>query len=149
VAGTEDPEEAVDALQAQMAELWRHGRARMRELARQVHPDLDPASYPLLTLLVLHGPQRISELGSRLELDKSTVSRQVAAAVRLGLVERVPDPSDARARLVDLTPDGRRRMSALRREQLHRWRASPATWAPADLRVLTDLLRRLADTGIT
>jgi hypothetical protein len=45
----DDPvDEAVLALEAQMAELWRRGRARTRTLARLVHPQLDPATYPVL-----------------------------------------------------------------------------------------------------
>ena len=148
VAVDEDAQEAVSVLEAQMADLWRSGRARMRELARRVHPDLDPATYPLLTVLVRHGAQRVSELGGLLELDKSTVSRQVDAAARLGLVQRVLDPTDARARLVDLTPLGQGRMTALHAEQLDRWRSSLATWPLADLRRLTGLLQRLADSGI-
>ena len=89
---------------------------------------MDPAGYPLLTVLGRYGPQRISELGSVLELDKSTVSRQVDGAARIGLVQRRPDPTDARARLVDLTPEGRARMATLQTEQLVRWRTSLDSW---------------------
>jgi DNA-binding MarR family transcriptional regulator len=141
-------DEAVLGLEAQMAELWRRGRARTRALARQVHPQLDPATYPVLALLVRDGAQRLSTLGAALELDKSTVSRQVDAAVRLGLVERVPDPTDARARLVGLTPEGQARMGSLHVQQLDRWRASLGTWDVGDLHRLTALLRRLGDTGL-
>ncbi|MCU1620729.1 MAG: MarR family transcriptional regulator [Modestobacter sp.] len=145
----EDPvEQAVLGLEAQMAELWRRGRARTRGLARQVHPQLDPGTYPVLALLVRDGPQRLSALGTVLELDKSTVSRQVDAAVRLGLVERVPDPTDARARLIGLTAEGRTRMGSLHTQQIDRWRGSLATWDVADLEQLTGLLRRLGDTGL-
>jgi DNA-binding MarR family transcriptional regulator len=148
VAVDEDAEEAVSALEAKIGELWRTGRARMREHARRVHPDLDPATYPLLAVLVRHGAQRVSELGLLLELDKSTVSRQIDAAARLGMVERVPDPTDARARLAGLTPLGQERMTALHTEQMERWRRSLTTWDPADLRQLIALLQRLSDTGI-
>jgi DNA-binding MarR family transcriptional regulator len=147
--GEETPvDEAVLGLEAQMADLWRRGRARTRTLARQVHPQLDPATYPVLALLVRDGALRMSALGAGLELDKSTVSRQVDAAVRLGLVVRVPDPTDARARLVDLTPEGRARMSSLHVQQIARWRASLGTWETTDLEQLTALLRRLGDTGL-
>lgn len=89
---------SIPALEAEMAALWRRSRARIRSLARQVHPQLDPAAYPLVVLLVGRGPLRISDLGTALELDKSTASRQVETLVRLELAERLPDPADARAR---------------------------------------------------
>jgi DNA-binding MarR family transcriptional regulator len=142
-------EAAVVALEEEMAGIWRRGRTRIRERARQVHPQLDPASYPLLTVLVRSGATRVSDLGAALELDKSTVSRQIDAAARLGLVERVPDPADARARLVTLTELGERQMDAVYTQRLDRWRASLATWDAADLEQLTALLRRLERTGLT
>jgi DNA-binding MarR family transcriptional regulator len=132
-----------------MADLWRRRRARVRLLARQVHPQLDPAAYPLVVLLATRGPLRLTELGAALELDKSTVSRQVDSIVRLGLAERSPDPSDARARLIRLTTDGRARAGRLQEEQLGNWRASLATWPEADVRQLTALLHRLGQTGLT
>lgn len=57
--------------------------------------------------------QRIAEEGSRLtdlaeqaQVTKQTASMQVAALEREGLVERVPDPADGRARLIRFTPKG-------------------------------------------
>ena len=132
-----------------MADLWRRSRARVRVLARQVHPQLDPAAYPLVVLLAARGPLRLTELGAALELDKSTVSRQVDSVVRLGLAERLPDPTDARARLIGLTTDGRARAGRLQEEQLVHWRASLATWPEDDVRQLTALLHRLGQTGLT
>ena len=80
-----------------------------------------------------------------LAIEKSTLTRRIDAAVRLGLVERTPDPHDARARLVALTADGRERLTALQREQTARWRRRLSTWDPADVEQLTALLRRLGD----
>ncbi|MEU2348807.1 MarR family winged helix-turn-helix transcriptional regulator [Modestobacter sp. NPDC049651] len=144
-----DVEAAVAALEEEMAGLWRRGRSRIRDAARAVDPQLDPASYPLLTVLVRRGPTRVSDLGAALDLDKSTVSRQVDAAARLGLVDRVPDPADARVRLVTLTELGHRQMDAVHTQRLARWRASLATWEADDLQQLTALLRRLQATGLT
>jgi len=141
-------DEPVAALEAEMADLWRRSRARVRLLSRQVHPQLDPAAYPLVLLLAARGPLRMGDVGEALSLDKSTISRQVDSVVRLGLAERSPDPSDARARLVGLTADGQERVGRLQREQVDRWRASLATWSQGDVRQLTALLHRLGDTGL-
>ena len=58
--------------------------------------------------------QRIADRGSRLtdlaesaQVTKQTASLLVAALERGGLVERVPDPEDGRARLIRFTDRGR------------------------------------------
>jgi len=142
-------DEPVAALEAEMADLWRRSRARVRLLSRQVHPQLDPAAYPLVLLLATRGRLRMGDVGGALSLDKSTISRQVDSVVRLGLAERSPDPSDARARLVGLTADGQERAGRLQREEVDRWRSSLAAWPEDDVRRLTALLHRLGETGLT
>ena len=62
----------------------------------------------LLTELARSGPQPLSELGSRLSLEKSWVSRAVEGMVARGLVSKEPNPNDARSWLVTLTADGER-----------------------------------------
>ncbi|MFR9728321.1 MarR family winged helix-turn-helix transcriptional regulator [Saccharopolyspora sp. MS10] len=140
------PEELLPALQAEMRALTHRTRLRTRELARAVHPKLDPTTYPLVVLLAQDGALRISSIAAALSLDKSTVSRQVDAVVRIGLAERVPDPSDARARLVVLTEEGGGKVSDQLAEQRRRWTEVFAAWPPQDVAELTRLLHRLGET---
>lgn len=49
---------------------------------------------------------RMSELGERVVLSRSQVSRLVDAMVAAGYVTKEPDPTDGRATLALLTPDG-------------------------------------------
>ncbi|OLR92740.1 hypothetical protein BJP25_20945 [Actinokineospora bangkokensis] len=128
--------------------MWRRARAAVRDSARTLHPRLDPTVYPLLVLVLHTGPLRMSEAASRLSLDKSTLSRQVDAAVRLALLERVIDPSDARARLVQLTPSGHKGLTALLDDQRSRWRAALAEWDQHEVELLTGLLHKLGGTGV-
>jgi DNA-binding MarR family transcriptional regulator len=139
-------EDSVRGLEGVLGDLVRSQRARARKMAQDLHQRLEPATYPLIVVLGRTGPQRLSSLVKMLELDKSTLSRQVDAAVRAGLVERVPDPDDARARLVALTDEGRARFTEQYEHRLRRWRASLEDWAPGDVRELTRLLRRLVDS---
>jgi DNA-binding MarR family transcriptional regulator len=67
----------------------------------------------LLTELGRTGPLPLSELGTRLTLEKSWVSRAVEAMVERGLVTKEPNPSDARSWLVTLTGDGVRTVNEL------------------------------------
>lgn len=51
-------------------------------------------------------PVRVSELAESVDLDLSTVSRQVRDLVAGGLVDKAPDPDDGRASLLSLTAYG-------------------------------------------
>lgn len=59
------------------------------------------------------GPMTPGELGARLQLEKSWISRAVDALVVLGLVAKDDNPDDARSWIVRLTPPGRRRFREL------------------------------------
>ena len=50
---------------------------------------------------------RLTELAERAQVTKQTASLLVAALEAQGLVERVPDPADGRARLIRFTERGR------------------------------------------
>jgi DNA-binding MarR family transcriptional regulator len=69
----------------------------------------------LLTELGRAGPLPLSELGTRVMLEKSWVSRAVDAMVERGLVTKEPNPADARSWLVTLTAEGERTVKALDR----------------------------------
>jgi len=61
------------------------------------------------------GPLPLSELGSRVFLEKSWVSRAVDAMVERGWVTKEPNPADARSWLVTLTAAGERTVDSLNR----------------------------------
>jgi DNA-binding MarR family transcriptional regulator len=52
------------------------------------------------------GEATIGGLAEGLDLDKSTLSRTVDSLVRLGLVERSPNPQDRRYMIVTLSANG-------------------------------------------
>lgn len=137
------PGPALAELEAEFAALWQLRKARAREFTQLLHPHLDPTALPLLGELGQHGPLRPTGLADRLHLDPSTVSRQLNATERLGLVRRFPDPTDARARLVDLTEQARGKFEGYREELIARWRSSLGNWAPGEVETLTKLLQRL------
>lgn len=60
----------------------------------------------LLVELGRSGPLPLSELGARLNLEKSWVSRAVDGLVERGWATKEPNPLDARSWLVTLTADG-------------------------------------------
>src|SRR5438105_13588068 len=74
-------------------------RARAKLLAKAQH-DVEWSAHVLLKALSIEGPMRASDLADRIDSDPSTVSRQVAALVKNGFVERQADPEDGRASLL-------------------------------------------------
>ncbi|WP_432948000.1 MarR family winged helix-turn-helix transcriptional regulator [Kribbella sp. CA-253562] len=52
------------------------------------------------------GGSRLTDLAEQAQVTKQTASLLVAALENEGLVERVPDPADGRARLIRFTPKG-------------------------------------------
>jgi DNA-binding MarR family transcriptional regulator len=109
------------------------------------HPDaVERATYHLLVHLVKGGPRRSSALAEAVHSDPSTVSRQVAQLVRLGLVERTADPADGRATLLAATPEGRRVFEENRRVRIERVAAMLADWTPDERATFAALLDRFA-----
>jgi DNA-binding MarR family transcriptional regulator len=142
-----DQHEAFVRLEREIGLLLRRSRAISARLARELHPDLDGAAYGLLALLQDTGPLRASTLVTRLGLDKSTVSRQLASLVDLGLVDRAPDPVDGRAQVLTPSAEGSARLSRIRDARRARWESDMADWPQEDVERLGELLRRLNHLG--
>ena len=70
-----------------------------------------------LDALQAEGPMRQSELGRRLGITPSTLTRNLTRLLDAGLVERVPDPEDARASHVRLLPAGNRVVTEVHRQE--------------------------------
>jgi len=67
----------------------------------------------ILTELGRSGPIPMGELGTRLLLEKSWISRAVDSLVTLDLIAKKPNPADARSWIVTLTAAGKRRVKTL------------------------------------
>ena len=139
-------EEFVE-LEREIGLLLRRSRAMSARLAGELHPDLDGAAYGLLALLQDAGPLRASDLVVRLGLDKSTVSRQLAHLVSLGLVDRTADPADGRAQVLTPSAEGSARLARIREARRARWEADLAGWPAEDVATLAVLLGRLNRLG--
>jgi DNA-binding MarR family transcriptional regulator len=139
--------EAFVALEREIGLLLRRSRAISARLSGELHPELDGAAYGLLALLQDAGPLRASDLVARLGLDKSTVSRQLATLVGLGLVDREADPEDGRAQVLRPSAEGAARLARIRAARKARWEADMADWPVADVAALAALLARFNRVG--
>jgi len=110
--------------------------------ARVTGPEAEANPVFLLAKLVHGGPRRAGELAAVMAADPSTVSRQVAALVRQGMVERQADPEDGRASLLVPTAAGRRRVEEHRQRRETAIAPVVADWSSEDIGTLSTLLRR-------
>ena len=79
---------------------------RVQRAMREAGYDVTVAQSRLAQRIADEG-SRLTDLADRAQVTKQTASLLVAALEREGLVERVPDPSDGRARLIRLSARGR------------------------------------------
>lgn len=103
---------------------------------------IDRSTIVLLKTMAALGPSRSSEIAAAVHSDPSTVSRQVAALVRDGLVERRADPADGRASVLAPTTAG----IELLEQQRHRLGMALARvvtqWEPEDVSRFLELFER-------
>ena len=84
----------------------RIGNALIAErLAERGHPDIRPPHNNVFQFLDADGT-RVSVLAERAAITKQSMAELVAHLERHGYVERVPDPTDRRAKLVRTTARG-------------------------------------------
>ena len=97
-------------------------RLRRRRTSTYAGSLLEDSAFRILHALEEAGPLTLSDLAHELQLERSTVSRQVSAAVGSGLVERYA--ARGRARAVRSTVAGRE-------AYLHDGRLRAAVWGAA------------------
>ncbi len=127
------------------------GKRIYRASERQLHSGsagLDKASVPLLAALEEHDGARPSDAAAAVELDLSTVSRQLRQLERLGLVTRRPDGEDGRACRISLTAQGLTGLAAVRASRAAMLDEVFSGWADADRLELQRLLDALL-AGLT
>jgi len=106
--------------------------------------DLRPAQSIVLVPLSTGG-LHASDLADRLAVSRQAVAQAVAALERHGYVSRLPDPADARAQIIELTPRGRQVLYVMRsaaKDLEHRWEGTLGRQRLSELR--TSLLMLLS-----
>jgi DNA-binding MarR family transcriptional regulator len=139
---TAGKEQLLIELELEMATLIRRIRRVIVERAREVHEELQPAAYILLSNIAEHGPKRASALVEEFGVDKGAISRQVQQLVDLGFVERTPDPADGRAMMLGVTDEGRRRLNDTSRQRRKLLDERLSGWDDAELAAFVTALGR-------
>ncbi|MEU8221000.1 MarR family transcriptional regulator [Kribbella sp. NPDC048915] len=90
------------------------------------------------------GPTTISGLAERLEITKQGAGQIVDDMEQRGYVERRPDPSDARARLLHLTERGQAALTAARKYHQNYERRLRRTFGDEAIDTFRDILTHMA-----
>jgi DNA-binding MarR family transcriptional regulator len=145
-ADSVDFDHAIEVLEEQTSVLWRRERTTSHALAKNVHPEMEPAAYGILMLLQREGSLRATDIATSIGVGKPSVSRQLAGLERLGLVSRQLDPSDARSQRVLLTALGQQQLTAAQTGRRSAFTALMRSWNPEDVEKLGLLIARLNST---
>jgi DNA-binding MarR family transcriptional regulator len=152
---TDEPDRDVDG--GHNAELAVRLERTFRLLGRRIYwpslrgvgavdQNIDRASVPVLGVLEMKGDLRPSDLAAALELDPSTVSRQLRQLEDLQLVHRTADQSDGRASRIGLTDEGRAALNAVRIARAALLEAVLVDWSETQRQQLHDLLDHLSES---
>ena len=104
---------------------------------------------PAMTILVVldaaERPLRVGEIATRMQVVGPHVTRQLNTLEKRAIVKRVADPDDQRARLIALTPVGRRLVDRYTAVVDGWFAAALAEWPANDRTELMRLLARLTE----
>jgi DNA-binding MarR family transcriptional regulator len=115
-------------------------------VARADTARLDRSAYLVLTRLEIDGLMSVGELADAFRLDTSTVTRQTAAMLRAGLVERIPDPDGGIARKLRITAVGAERLEADRAWMYQGLARVLGDWTHDDVRRFAESLAQFNDS---
>lgn len=132
---------ATDQVEYEQMLLSRHTFLNQRG-GRRKDGVLERSAYILLSRIRVQGPMSIGELSDAFGLDASTLNRQTAAAMRSGLVERIPDPDGGMARKFRITGEGERVLDEEREGIVSALNLVMADWPEEDIAAFADYLKR-------
>jgi DNA-binding MarR family transcriptional regulator len=128
---------------------WRELRrgASMHALRERIyqgdHGMVDLGLADALEVIDTLGACRMRDLAEALRIDPSTATRTVDRLVERGLVERVPDPDDARAVLVAPTAKGKKLRERVRTQARQAMGEILSDFTPAEAEQLAALMHKL------
>jgi DNA-binding MarR family transcriptional regulator len=129
-----------------VAVLYRASKARVKRLVEHLDPEMQTAGYLVLRYVIANEPIRAGDVAAGLSMDKSAVSRQLAALRESGLIEAQPDPEDGRASLVVASQKATKRLDEFRVELKADYQRILADWDAADIADFARLLKKFNES---
>ncbi|MFJ9771381.1 MarR family winged helix-turn-helix transcriptional regulator [Kitasatospora sp. NPDC101157] len=134
---------SIDTIQRELTAFAR----RARHKASQLHPDLSLVTYSILDLITERGGCRAADVAAHFMLDKSTVSRQVTALERLGLLRREADPDDQRGQILRATEAGLTLLRDANEQRRMAFTTRFTDWSDEDVARFAAYLARYGEEG--
>jgi DNA-binding MarR family transcriptional regulator len=138
-------EEAIAEVEEQLGVVVGRARLVWKDAATQVHAELKPVGYKILSTIVRLGETNAYVLSDVLETDKSIVSRQVRMLEEAGLVISRADDKDRRAHVLAPTAAAIERVRIVRAQQQNRLRDLLRSRPEGDVRAFAAMLRLLSE----
>lgn len=134
-------DDSISTIEMELLTLVRHLETlgRKSSLYRQV----DRSGYLALRMLDRLGPLPTTTLADALQLDASTVTRQVNTLVTSGFAQRLPNPTDRRSSQLAITADGRRVMRGVERGRRRVLGQMFDEWNEEERQTLGEMLTKL------
>lgn len=108
---------------------------------------LERAHY-LLLLHLRDGSMSVGALASELALDNSTVTRQLNAMEKRGLIEKHANPDDGRSFLIGYSEYGKKMVEEMQKLRLDRVEELFKEWSDEEVSQLSRLFGKLTDSTV-
>lgn len=125
--------------------LWRAAHARTTDVLETV--GLTPAQFALLNVLGVRRGANQQELGAAMAIDRSTMVSLIDQLESAGLATRRPSETDRRARVIAITPKGRRLLKRSREMIVETEDELLVGLTPGERTELFSLLRRALESA--
>ncbi len=97
----------------------------------------------MLEVLLNKGPQRVNDIGRRVDLTSGSITTAIDRLAARGLVVRGLDDEDRRSRIVRLTPAGRERIREVFAQHAAALEAASRGLSKSERKSLIELLKKL------
>ncbi|MEO6605382.1 MAG: MarR family transcriptional regulator [Aeromicrobium sp.] len=134
--------DSLRQLEDEVGILLRRVKPVLAERAALVHPELQSASYLMLSWLAQQGPVRPALMAETFGIDKGAISRQLQHLVDLGLADRSADPQDGRATVVSASASAIELLQSVREQRREVLNLRLGDWTDADLAEFAATLSR-------
>jgi MarR family 2-MHQ and catechol resistance regulon transcriptional repressor len=124
--------------------LMKAHRALSRHAMRSIEPSgLGFSDFAVLEVLLNKGPQKVNDIGRRVDLTSGSITTAVDRLEKRGLVVRGFDDEDRRSRIVRLTPAGRARIAEVFAQHAAALEGASEGLTKAERKSLIALLKKL------
>jgi MarR family 2-MHQ and catechol resistance regulon transcriptional repressor len=124
--------------------LMKAHRALSRHAMQSIEPSgLGFSDFAVLEVLLNKGPQKVNDIGRRVDLTSGSITTAIDRLEKRGLVVRGLDDEDRRSRIVRLTPAGRARIAEVFAEHAAALEAASKGLTKAERKSLIALLKKL------